>query len=263
MKYYSSINYAYDQQCQNIEYFENSSDETIAEGTVYWDCNGQGCDSRTLQPWDSTKYKSSPVYAPIKPSELGVTDSEYNLWMTGAFSKDMSQLIGPDDGCCGIGDNGGCGKCISVTIDDPNLVSNPSWKVLVMQKNVCPPWTQGCKYGMKHVDFAVPGHDDLSYSTSNICGKQNMTYLTQEDSGKCIDQNHNPVQGCECNFNFYNDDNVPEASKKLLVQGCKNFSEWGWKIGNPQFKFKVVDCPQAYKDYIHNGFTKDGPEIKK
>ena len=40
--------------------------------THYWDCNGFGCDSTTLQPWNESAYFASAAYAPLtQPSTAG------------------------------------------------------------------------------------------------------------------------------------------------------------------------------------------------
>ena len=102
--------------------------------------------------------------------------------MTGAASDTLTQKLGADDGCCGQDPDGGggCGKCLLVT--NPTAV-NSHWKVLVMKKNRCPPWTNGCG-NQDSLDFAAPGYDNLDFSTANICG-QSDTYLSQADSSIC------------------------------------------------------------------------------
>jgi hypothetical protein len=225
-------------------------------GTVYWDCNGQGCDSNTLDPWNEEKYVSAAQYAPVHPKkDLGI-DSPYDLWMTGAFSNTLSQQLGADDPCCGQPSDdpsGGCGKCVAVQIK-PSQASQP-WKVLVMKKNQCPPEASGCEQGKIHIDFAVPGHDDLNYSLAQKCG-QPGTFLTAQDEGRCI-QNDDLVPQCSCDFTFL--PSATEEEKTWMTRGCQNFVEWGWKQGDPTFTYEVVDCPQEYKDYIGNAFGKNGP----
>lgn len=88
--------------------------------------------------------------------------------MTGAFNDDLANLCGDDEGCCGSdNDSTACGKCVLVS--NPDAI-NDDWKVLVMKKNRCPPWSNGCEAGKLHLDFAVPGYDNLQWSTANICG---------------------------------------------------------------------------------------------
>ena len=70
---------------------------------------------------------------------------------------------------------GGCGKCLK--IENPNAV-NADWSVIAMKKNRCPPWSNGCSNNdPPHFDFAVPGYDNLQYSTANICGESD-TFLS-------------------------------------------------------------------------------------
>merc|ERR1712100_350439 len=89
--------------------------------THYWDCNGQGCDAATLQPWAQDKYVSPPGYGPQDPNHFGGSIYGEKLWLTGAASDALSALMGEDDACCGRdlndGGVGGCGKCL--------LVQNP------------------------------------------------------------------------------------------------------------------------------------------
>ena len=41
------------------------------KGTHFWDCSGGACDSRTLSPWDPSKYKYAAEYAPLDPNDHG------------------------------------------------------------------------------------------------------------------------------------------------------------------------------------------------
>lgn len=217
-------------------------------GTVYWDCSGQGCDSATLDPFIDAKYISPAQYAPVNPKkDLGI-DSPYDLWMTGAFSTSLSEKLGAHD------PSGGCGKCVMVQINPSQVVSN-SWKVLVMKKNQCPPEASGCEQGKIHIDFAVPGYDDLNFSLAQKCG-QPGTILTKEDEGLCIKED-DLVIPCPCNFTFLS--NTTEEEKTLMKQGCQNFVDWGWKQGDPTFTYEIVECPQEYKNYISKAFNKYGP----
>lgn len=87
------------------------------KATHFWDCNGAACDSATLQPWDSSKYRYAPEYAPLDPNDYGGPSSYgERIWMTGAASDSLSALLNGDDGCCGTDADGGggCGKCILV-----------------------------------------------------------------------------------------------------------------------------------------------------
>lgn len=142
--------------------------------THFWDCSGGACDSTTLQPWNQQLYRYAPEYAPMVPTNPLYGES---IWMTGAFNLGLSRLMDGDDGCCGKDDNGGggCGKCVLVT--NQNAL-NSHWKVLVMKKNYCPPWSNHCQEANTHLDFAVPGFDFAGASTANICG-QDGTYISQ------------------------------------------------------------------------------------
>jgi hypothetical protein len=139
------------------------------KGTHFWDCAGGSCDAETLQPWDFSKYRYSTNYAPMDPHEYGGPSSEgEKLWMTGAASDALSNLMGPSHSCCGTDKGlGGCGQCVLVT--NPTAV-NSDWKAIVMKKNRCPPHSSGCGNGNVHLDLAVPGYDNLQFSTANICG---------------------------------------------------------------------------------------------
>merc|ERR1712190_406968 len=107
-----------------------------------WDCSGQGCDSTTLQPWDPSKYISPPGYGPQDPTKHGGARYGEKMWLTGAASDALADLLDGDDGCCGSDkDSGGCGKCL--LIQNPDAV-NSDWTAVVMKKNRCPPWTNGC-----------------------------------------------------------------------------------------------------------------------
>jgi len=118
--------------------------------------------------------------------------------MTGAASDTLSQILNGDDGCCGQDPDGGggCGKCLLVT--NPNAV-NSDWKVLVMKKNRCPPWSSGCA-SSPHLDFAAPGYDNLQFSTANICGSSD-TYISKADSSVCgnwYNSGSSTIDGCSC-----------------------------------------------------------------
>ena len=91
----------------------NCTVETTLKATHFWDCSGAACDSATLQPWDPSKYRYAPEYAPMDPTNALYGEK---IWMTGAASNALSSLLGSDDGCCGQdGGRGGCGKCLLVT----------------------------------------------------------------------------------------------------------------------------------------------------
>jgi len=208
--------------------------------THYWDCSGQSCDAPTLQPWDYSKYRAAKGYQPQDPNDFGGPIYGEKLWVTGAV---MNIDLGPSDSCCGETEGGGCGKCI--------LVSNPQsvksdWKAIVMKKNTCGSCVSG-----PHIDVNVPGFDVLQYSLANICGEPG-TGLTKEESATLGQW-------------YLNHDNTKEAQGLCdqlpldYQKGCRLFTEWGWVIGNPSnASYKVVECPQAYVDFIGDQFDEGG-----
>ena len=221
--------------------------------THYWDCNGQGCDARTLQPWDESKYVSSYKYA---PTVVHPKDSVYGekMWLTGAASDFLSDKMMEHDPtpetCCGIsgGDDKACGKCMLIRVPESN---HPDWTAVVMKKNRCPPWSNSCQQPKANIDIAVPGFDNLQYSTANVCGQRQGTMRQDQSTvlgdwykhGKMADQK-------------YKCDKLPKEYR----DGCKIFTEWGWYSGNPQnVEWKVVDCPKKFKDKIKGAFGPKGP----
>merc|ERR1719230_1559448 len=155
----------------------SQSDGTL-DVTHYWDCNGQDCDSKTVPAfeevsgnwvWQSQRFSASPLYAPLDPNNYGgPSEHGEKFWATGAVNDDLASLLGPDDTSCGVSDlsPGGCGRCLLV--QNANAV-NADWKVMVMKKGRCPPYSTGCEAGKVHLDIAVPGYDDVRYSTGNVC----------------------------------------------------------------------------------------------
>lgn len=71
------------------------------KATHFWDCSGAACDASTLQPWDATKYRYSPMYAPLNPGDHGGPKYGEKIWMTGAANDYLSDLMGADATCCG------------------------------------------------------------------------------------------------------------------------------------------------------------------
>ena len=71
------------------------------KATHFWDCSGAACDATTLQPWDPTKYRYSPMYAPLNPENYGGAKYGEKMWMTGAANDHLSDLMGADAPCCG------------------------------------------------------------------------------------------------------------------------------------------------------------------
>ena len=172
-------------------------DSRVLKATHYWDCNGQHCDSSVLQPWDESKYVSPPGYGPQDPADHGGAVYGEKMWLTGAASDSLATLLGGDDPCCGSDQSGACGKCL--LIQNPGAV-NANWTAVVMKKNRCPPWTNGCGANEPHFDVAAPGFDNLQWSTANVCGIRAGTgfenqsqsealgswYKTCADTSKCI-----------------------------------------------------------------------------
>ena len=71
------------------------------KATHFWDCSGAACDATTLKPWDPTKYRYSPMYAPLDPESYGGAKYGEKMWMTGAANDHLSDLMGADAPCCG------------------------------------------------------------------------------------------------------------------------------------------------------------------
>jgi len=235
-----------------------SSDEwdpRVMQMTHYWDCSGQACDAPVLQPWDKSKYVSSPGYGPQNPADFGGSVYGEKMWLTGAASDALSQLAGPDDGCCGTDRDGGggCGKCL--------LVQNPDalhadWTAIVMKKNRCPPWSAGCGSSTPHFDVAAPGFDNLKYSTANICGQPGTGFNDQKQSESVGNWWSECQNTAEC---MQLCDKLPAS----FVAGCKLFASWGWKRGDPpSVKFRAVPCPPAFVKHVGSVFGPKGPLSK-
>jgi len=160
--------------------------------------------------------------------------------------------MGDDDGCCGGDQNddgvGGCGKCLLV--QNPDSV-NPEWTAVVMKTSRCPPETNGCAHGSVHMDFAVPGHDNLKYSTAAVCGSETRreTYIDAKAATVCGDWS----VPCNCS-------KIPAdtAATAMLRSGCELFTEWGWTNGNPHLDYKMVPCPAAFMERVSSAFGRDG-----
>jgi len=220
-------------------------------GTHYWDCNGQGCDASHLSPWDQGKYVSPPEYAPLDPEKFGGSLYGEKIWMTGATSDAVSDILGPDANDCGTdnGGGGGCGQCLMVK----NYASNNKhWTVVIMRKNRCPPWSAGCGGGEFHMDFAVPGFDNLQYSTANICGNPGTT-LSKDQSKIC-----GGTKPADCNCA-----QIPTHTDALrkMREGCELFKKWGWWSGTPTLDWRPVPCPKKFVEQVKLGaaFGPKGP----
>jgi len=237
------------------------SDDTswsLLQATHFWDCSGMGCDARTLQPWNQgLNYKASPKYAPIAP--IGQTEHGEKMWMTGAASDALSEQMGTADECCGSSDEGGCGRCLLVRNANSD---HPDWTAIVMKKNRCPPESNGCGQGKMHFDIAVPGYDNLQYSTANTCGNiglNNKNYGACPDGNKeCADSTvcgswgsngaSSTATGCSCE----------SMEDGVMKRGCELFSSWGWRSGDPEIEYQTVECPTAYKEFIASAFDGNG-----
>mmetsp|Transcript_68151 Transcript_68151/g.131642 ORF Transcript_68151/g.131642 Transcript_68151/m.131642 type:complete len:443 (+) Transcript_68151:116-1444(+) len=222
--------------------------------THYWDCNGQGCDATTLQPWMETRYISPPGYGPQDPMDFGGPLYGEKMWLTGAASDALSQLMGDDDGCCGGDPNdggvGGCGKC--VLVQNP-LSLHPDWTAIVMKKNRCPPWSHGCGAGQPHFDIAAPGFDNLQYSTANVCGSRPKTGFDSKQQSAVLGSWYTKCQDtAKC---AYLCNQLPPAFQK----GCKLFASWGWKRGDPStVKYRAVTCPPEFQRHVGAQFGPKG-----
>ena len=78
----------------------------------------------------------------------------------------------------------------NLTANDYNVdLVNSDWTAVIMKKNRCPPNSHGCENGSTHFDLAVPGYDNLQYSTANCCGWSSKanTGLTSQQSSVCGD----------------------------------------------------------------------------
>ena len=223
-----------------------------AGGSHFWDCSGGSCDAKTLQPWDESKYIYSSQYAPLVPTEPVAGE---HLWMTAAVSDSLAKLLGGSSDDAGAE---GCGKCFLVR--NAQAV-NADWTALVMKKNRCPPWSNGCEEGKLHIDLAVPAFDDLRYSTANTCGspQKGDTFISKANSGMCGQwyNNPDPTTAKDCDCSKLPSDTVEQ---KLLKTGCELFTQWNWTTtGAPQLDFKPVACPDAYVRYIDSAFGPNGP----
>mmetsp|Transcript_3600 Transcript_3600/g.10988 ORF Transcript_3600/g.10988 Transcript_3600/m.10988 type:complete len:210 (-) Transcript_3600:78-707(-) len=125
-----------------------------------------------------------------------------------------------------------------------------------MKKNRCPPWTNGCGGDEFHMDFAVPGFDNLQYSTANICGNAHTT-LSKDQSAVC-----GTVQApthCNCA-------GIPAHTPglKRMRDGCELFKSWGWHTGTPTLDWRPVPCPHNFVEQVKIGaaFGAQGPIMK-
>jgi hypothetical protein len=172
------------------------------------------------------------------------------MWLTGAASDTLAELLGDDDGCCGSDtQSSGCGKCL--LIQNPDAV-NSDWTAVVMKKNRCPPWTNGCGNNEPHFDIAAPGFDNLAYSTANICGNAGTGFDTKEQSAALGSWYNTCSDTLKC---IHLCDQLPVQ----FQAGCELFAAWGWTRGNPSsVKFKPVSCPPAFTAHVSAQFGSNG-----
>jgi len=226
--------------------------------STYWDCNGQGCDAETLQPWRAALYVSPPGYGPQDPNDFGGPVYGEAMWLTGAASDALSALLGPDDGCCGVDGNdggvGGCGRCLLVQ-NEASL--HPEWTAVVMKKSRCPPSSAGCDADTPHFDIAVPGFDYLSNSSSNMCGQPGTGFASQRQSvplGSWWDL----CTSWPCDLSHF--EHLCDELPPVFQPGCRLFTSWGWRSGLPSaVTYRTVDCPPEFVEHVRAAFGPDGP----
>jgi hypothetical protein len=172
------------------------------------------------------------------------------MWMTGAASDALVELLGADDPCCGRDDaSGGCGKCLLIQNPD---AENSDWTAVVMKKNRCPPWTNGCGADEPHFDVAAPGFDNLQYSTANICGAPGTGFANKTQSAALGTWYSQCSDTSKC---LHLCDKLPAE----FIPGCKLFAAWGWKRGDPdKVKFKAVQCPDGFVAHVGSLFGPKG-----
>jgi len=218
--------------------------------THYWDCSGQGCDATVLQPWDASKYVSPPGYSPQDPDDHGGAVYGEKMWLTGAASDALAKMLGEDAKCCGKDlTSGGCGKCLLIQNPDSEKAD---WTAVIMKKNRCPPWSTGCGAEQPHFDVAVPGFDNLQWSTANICGNPDTGFASKEQSAAVGSWYNECKNTAECA-------SLCEKLPASFIRGCKLFSSWGWKRGDPSnVKFRVVPCPDQFAKHVGSLFGPSG-----
>lgn len=206
----------------------------------YWDCSGHSCDATHLQPWDANRFVTPPEYAPMDPENYGGSKYGEKIWMMGATSDAVSQLLGPDANNCGSdkGGSGGCGQCLLIK----NLeADNKDWTAVVMKKRRCNPWSPGCGDGGFHLDVAVPGFDRPEFGNANVCGRPG-TSLSRKQSSLC-----GGVAPRRCNCSGLPEDT---AAQRRMKAGCELFRAWGWVSGTPTLEWRPVPCPSNLVEQV-------------
>ena len=257
-------------------WFGNNSNQKV-KSTHYWDCSGQSCDAcQSAIIWNNQYgYKTPFNYAPVDPKTLGGSKYGEVLWMTAAVDKPVSlnlrnanvkglEVSGNCTGDPEKGDNEicrkGCGKCALVKKLDDTSDDNT---ILVMQRNIignnCPEpggywpgWPGG------QFDLNTPGMDcnpniDGCPSTAHTCGNK-YTNLNKQ-SGYSVAEakgTQNRLAACQ---NLKDPSGQPANPK--LIEGCKLFVQYADKVGGiggeHLLKYKPVDCPENYINYIKSG----------
>lgn len=231
--------------------------------THFWDCNGMGCDSATLRPWDPERYIAAPGYSPQDPSLHGGSLYGEKMWLVGAASDALARVLGSDGGCCGLDYNSpGCGKCL--------LIQNPAadradWTAVVMKKSRCPPWTKGCNGWSSHFDIAVPGFDNLQESTANVCSdRQGTLFEEKSESGVLGDwykrSTYNSTGQCTTGCSLAEQSNIDRCQwlPPEFARGCRLFAEWGWTTSPKNVRYRRVECPQNFVEWVEGAFSPSG-----
>ena len=255
-------------------WYGNNSNQKV-KSTHYWDCSGQSCDACIANiDWDTKYgYKSPFNYAPVDPKTLGGSKYGEVLWMTGAVDKPVAETLNKAnnkglDGlpahkqCKESGCKAGCGKCALVKkLDDPSddntilvMQRNTIWNNCKLDTGYWPGWAGG------QWDLNTPGMDcnpNLGMhkcpSTAHTCGNK-YTNLSKE-SGYSVAEargTQDRLAACE----NLKDLNGQPANAKLR-EGCKLFIQYADKVGGiggeHPLKYKPVDCPENYINYIKSG----------
>jgi len=228
------------------------------QGTTFWDCNGAGCDAVLIKPTFVQKlFIYAAPYAPSNPRATSMYGER--LWLTGAASDTLAEMMGPDAACCGSDkDSSACGRCLLVR--NPTAV-NSNWTAVIMKKSRCPPESKGCEAGKVHMDIAVPGYENIEFSTANVCGSRSRedTFISKREAGTCADWKTLGVssmdQGCTCH-------GIPNTTveQARLREGCEVFTQWGWTSGAPQLEYVPVDCPKEFVEIVEEAFGGKGPK---
>lgn len=208
-----------------------------------------------MEPFYASHFLYAPQYAPTDPLDFGGPLYSEHLWLTGAASPALSEVLGPDAPCCGKDEayGGGCGRCF--------LVRNPTarqahWVALVMKKGDHSCISEGsCLPDRQMVSLAVPGFDQSR--SGNRCDDPNWaepTHITEAASRWCANiSDTGLLTSCNCSGLL---DKTKE--QRILRNGCELFSEWGWTTPNPILDFQWVNCPPAWEDRIEGAFGEAG-----